>query len=61
MVVWASRAQLAGSHAALLRFRTMPIKDWKTAHLVIAFAWAIHALSWFLPVAYPLFVDGATD
>ena len=28
----------------------MPINKWKTAHLVIAFAWATHALSWFLPV-----------
>jgi len=29
----------------------MPIKNRKAAHFVIAFAWAIYALSWFLPVA----------
>lgn len=27
----------------------MPVNKGKNAHLVIAFAWAIHALSWFLP------------
>jgi hypothetical protein len=28
----------------------MAINNLKSAHLVIAFAWATHALSWFLPV-----------
>jgi len=27
----------------------MPINKWKPAYLVLAFAWATHALSWFLP------------
>ena len=29
----------------------MAINNLKSAHLVIAFAWATHALSWFLPVS----------
>ena len=33
----------------------MPSRNWKTAHLVIAFAWATHALSWFLPAARTYF------
>ena len=43
----------AGCHAALQGFRAMPIHTRKTAHLVIAFAWATHGLSWFLPVVKP--------
>jgi len=46
---------LAGCHAALLGFPTMPTKR-RTAHLVMAFAWATHALSWFLP-AFRVFSD----
>jgi len=27
----------------------MPMNKWKSAHLVIAFVWVVHALSWYLP------------
>jgi hypothetical protein len=49
-----SRASRSRCHAALLGFPTVPIKNWKPAYLVIAFAWAAHALSWFLPAVHDL-------
>jgi hypothetical protein len=42
-------------HAVLLGFPTMAINNLKRAHLAIAFAWATHALAWFLPVAHSVF------
>lgn len=42
---------LAPAIYSLVRFVAMPAGNLSRPHLVIIFAWLLHAISWFLPVA----------